>query len=274
MTWDRSKFPALNIAEGRKKIHGSGTVLSHYHYRFDPDIGYGKCAMRRIPCLCVQCTNQLDKEWIPGVDAEDQARYAPVRNCKYHGILGDYNNWIIMSFKKSSDCSEEDIENLHNDLLEHIGTNMGLCIKDYSFGAVNTTDSRTEGFYIVRFTSAPYTLQEDEFDSNELLSAGSLVCDAVYYQPARENSSWYILSEHEPLKVNMRKVLVPNLSATIITSVSELRGALRMNDDEIRRLEPFQLSQLDYDAIKDEITRRNSVEFEIGEDDEIDNSYI
>ena len=67
---------------------------------------------------------------------------------------------------------------------------------------------------------------------------------------------------------------MPNLLATIITSVSDLRGALRMTDDELQRLEPFKLSQLDYDAIKDEITRRNSVEFEIGEDDEIDNSYI
>ena len=274
MTWDRSKFPALNVPEGRKKIHGSGTVLSHYHYRFDPDIGYGKCAMRRIPCLCVQCTDQLDKAWIPGVDAEAQPRYAPVYNCKYHAILGEYNNWIIMSFKKSGDCSDDDIENLHNDLLEHIGRNMGLCITDCSFGAVNTDDARTEGFYIVRFTSVPYTLQEDEFDGNELLSAGSLVCDAVYYEPARGNSSWYVKSDLSPLKVNMRKVLVPNLSATIITSVTDLRGALRMTNVELQRLQPFKLSQLDNDTILDEISRRKSVEFEIGEDDEIDNGYI
>ena len=60
-------------------------------------------------------------------------------------------------------------------------------------------------------------------------------------------------SDLSPLKVNMRKVLVPNLSATIITSVTDLRGALRMTDVELQRLQPFKLSQLDNDTILDEI---------------------
>ena len=51
----------------------------------------------------------------------------------------------------------------------------------------------------------------------------------------------------------MRKVLVPKLSAAIITSVSDLGGALRMTDDAVQRLEPFKLSQMDYDTILDEI---------------------
>ena len=151
-----------------------------------------------------------------------------------------------MPFLKTNDCSEDDIKNLHNDVLAHIGSNMGSYVSECSFGAVNTNDTRTEGFYIVRFTSFPYTLQDDEYVDNEVLTGGSIVCDAVYYEPARENSLWYINSEHDPLKVNMRKILVPKLSAAIITSVSDLGGDLRMTDDDVQRLEPFKLSQMDY----------------------------
>ena len=98
MTWTKSKFPKLKFANNKQKIRGSSSVLSHYHYRFDPRLGHGKCAMRRIPCLCEQCCEMLDKKWIPRVQAENQPCYSPVTNCKYHKILGDYNNWIIMSF--------------------------------------------------------------------------------------------------------------------------------------------------------------------------------
>ena len=79
--WTNSKCPKLSIANGRNEVYGSGTVLSHYHYRFDPRIGHGKFAMRRIPCLCKHCLDTLDKEWIPGVCPKDQPCYAPILNC-------------------------------------------------------------------------------------------------------------------------------------------------------------------------------------------------
>ena len=63
---DKVKFPKLNIANGRNKVYGSGTVLSHYHYRFDPRIGHGKRAMRRILCLCKHCLDTLDKNGVIG----------------------------------------------------------------------------------------------------------------------------------------------------------------------------------------------------------------
>ena len=72
MTWTKSNVPKLNIANGRNKVYESGTLLSHYHYRFDPRIGCRKYAMRRIPCLCIHCLDTLDKKWISGECAEDQ----------------------------------------------------------------------------------------------------------------------------------------------------------------------------------------------------------
>ena len=102
--------------------------------------------MRRIPCMCEQCCNVLDKEWVPGVNAEDQPCFSPVLNCRYYDILGDYNNWIIMTFKKCPNVSEEDIEYLHRSILINISDNMGLMITESSYGAINADDPRTDGF--------------------------------------------------------------------------------------------------------------------------------
>ena len=140
MTWTKSKFPKLNIANGRNKVYGSGTVLSHYHYRFDPRIGHGKCAMRRIPCLCKHCLDTLDKKWISGECAEDQPCYAPVLNCKYNQILGHYNNWIIMEFEVSENTNDDDIEDIHKSILTSIADAMGMLIKESTYGAVNAND--------------------------------------------------------------------------------------------------------------------------------------
>ena len=36
-----------------------------YHIRCNPDLGEGFCAMRRIPCSCSGCVEQLSKPWLP-----------------------------------------------------------------------------------------------------------------------------------------------------------------------------------------------------------------
>eukprot|EP00978_Attheya_sp_CCMP212_P032801 scaffold129609_cov69-Attheya_sp.AAC.2 len=63
-----------------------------YHIRCDPDLGQGFCAMRRIPCACNACVEQLSHEWTPKIDKLLQPRYAiepPL--CKYSSILRGYN---------------------------------------------------------------------------------------------------------------------------------------------------------------------------------------
>ena len=113
--------------------------------------------MRRIPCLCENCCEMLDKKWISGVRPENQPCYSPVLNCKYHDILGNYNNWIIMPFMKCSNVSEDDIKDVHNSILINISDKMGTIVTESTYGAVNANDSRTDGLYIVKFLSKAYT---------------------------------------------------------------------------------------------------------------------
>ena len=46
-----------------------------YHVRCDPDLGEGFCAMRRIPCACSGCVEQLSKNWLPNLKKNLQPRY-------------------------------------------------------------------------------------------------------------------------------------------------------------------------------------------------------
>ena len=38
-----------------------------YHIRCNPDLDEGFCAMRRTPCACTGCVEQLSKPWLPNL---------------------------------------------------------------------------------------------------------------------------------------------------------------------------------------------------------------
>ena len=63
-------------------------VRKYYLLRFDPKLGNGVCAIRRIPFACVACTSMLDKPWVSGIPSDEQERYKPVTKCTYWPVLG------------------------------------------------------------------------------------------------------------------------------------------------------------------------------------------
>ena len=67
-----------------------------YHIRCDTDLYEGLCAMKRIPCDCTRCVEQLYKPWLRNLDKTLQPRYAiETETCKYSSILRGYNKLYI-----------------------------------------------------------------------------------------------------------------------------------------------------------------------------------
>ena len=67
-----------------------------YHIRCNTDLDKGFCAMRRIPCACTGCVEQLYKLWLPNLDKTLQPRYViKPETCKYSSILHGYNKWYL-----------------------------------------------------------------------------------------------------------------------------------------------------------------------------------
>ena len=101
-----NQFPTLPFCGPHSKSHGVRGIGKHYHLRFDPKLGMGKCAIRRIPCVYVPCTSMLDKPWISGRPSEKQERYQQVTKCTYWPVLGAFNNWNIIQLSSKSTSSD------------------------------------------------------------------------------------------------------------------------------------------------------------------------
>ena len=56
---NKNQFPELPFCGSHSKPHGARGLSKHYYLRFDPKLGMGVCAIRRIPCACVACTSML-----------------------------------------------------------------------------------------------------------------------------------------------------------------------------------------------------------------------
>eukprot|EP00957_Ditylum_brightwellii_P195718 14911447-Ditylum_brightwellii.AAC.1 len=85
-----------------------------------------------------------------------------------------------------------------------------------------------------------------------------------------KDNMWYIKSGIEPVNINMEKLLISNLGVNIVTSISELEYSMSdMIQEGVIEKEPFKLSVDDYENILHEISRRESIDFEIGGSDEI-----
>eukprot|EP00957_Ditylum_brightwellii_P120263 9175691-Ditylum_brightwellii.AAC.1 len=75
-----------------------------------------------------------------------------------------------------------------------------------------------------------------------MLKAGSLVTDAECISPAMKENMWYVKSGLEPVKDNMKKVLLSTLDVDIVTSASGLdysKGT--MTQEDVIQKEPLKL---------------------------------
>ena len=158
--FNTNKFTSLPFCGPYSKPHVARGLSKHYHLRFDPKLVIGVCELRRIPCACVDCTSILYKTWISGIPSDKQERYKPVTKCTYWPVLGDFNNWnIIQLWSKST--SSDTFDEIHQVVLDGKCDNMASLVQSGKYGAINTTDISTNGFYVIMFTSGAYTLQEN-----------------------------------------------------------------------------------------------------------------
>ena len=62
-----------------------------YHSWCDPELDEGFYAMRRIPCTCSECLEQLSKPWLSNLGKTQQPRYViKPETFKYSSILRGY----------------------------------------------------------------------------------------------------------------------------------------------------------------------------------------
>ena len=91
-------------------------------------------------------------------------------------------------------------------------------------GAVGTTDAAAMGYYMVKWLSKPYTLQEETVGMASLIGTGKMVAKAVYFNRVQRAPYWYTLSGEHTI-VEVRHVLRSGLHLQPISVANKLPQA-------------------------------------------------
>ena len=68
---------------------------------------------------------------------------------------------------------------------------MASLVESGNYGSINTTNTATNGFYFIMFTSEESTLQDNTEIDGQIITAGELVVKSQYLCYVQVNTNWY-----------------------------------------------------------------------------------
>jgi hypothetical protein len=255
--------------------------MARYNIRADPDLGIGKIALRRIPCACNGCIQQLEELWVPGAKPTEQARYATSKNCHWRSIFYEndekgLNDWVIADLVPKKESSVEEEEEAYMVYLDSLAEEAKREIRAGKTGAFATEDPKFDGYYLVNWVSEPRVLEEPmtltEYEPPIHLPTGEHVCDAIYLDRIPGAKRWWYETEL-PVTVRLQQVLMADLTLLPMSERNKPGGASRRL---VTEQQAKKLNVEDHLRLIDEIGRRAILEHyeednDIGEesDDEV-----
>jgi hypothetical protein len=114
------KMSAVGLPKGTH----SG-ILARYNLRTDPELGVGRAALRRIPCSCLACRNQLSKAWKPKIEPIEQERYRQNQECRLWNVFLGANDWFIVDLRPTASTDMDDVQEACYDVIEGLCRQMG-----------------------------------------------------------------------------------------------------------------------------------------------------
>ena len=99
----------------------------------------------------------------------------------------DFNIIQLSSKSNSSDTFDE----IHQFVLDGISDNMASLVESVKYGAINTTYTSTNGFYVIMFTPGAYILKENTSIDGQIITAGELVVKRKYLCSMQVDTNWY-----------------------------------------------------------------------------------
>ena len=73
--------------------------------------------------------------------------------------------------------------------------NMSLIFLKVNYGAIDADDTECQGYYIIRFSSSTYKLQDDLNIDGQFVYYGEMVCEGNYFPRTTTNSHYYVSSK-------------------------------------------------------------------------------
>ena len=134
---------------------------------------------------------------------------------------------------------------------------MSSLVESGKYRAIKTTDTSTNVFYVIMFTSGAYTFQENTTIDGQILIAGELVVNAKYLCSMQVDTNWYWnqQSKHDVITVSTRTIIHPQIEGDAITDFHLIpTGICSRTQAKIAiSRQPICLTDSDYDYILEEI---------------------
>ena len=142
---------------------------------------------------------------------------------------------------------------------------MNSLVQSGKYGAIKTTGTATNMFYVIVFTSEVYKLQDNTTIEGQIITAGELVFKAQYLCSMQERTNWFCYqhSQHQVITVPTRTILHPKLNVTVVTDIHYTpKSVCNMTQEKSISRHPICLNDSDYDYISEEINFRDKIKFE------------
>ena len=143
---------------------------------------------------------------------------------------------------------------------------------------MNTTDTPKMGYYVIKFVSESYTLQEETTYDIQIIPAGELVVKAQYLSCIQEKINWYWdhKNQQEVIIVPTQNFVHPCLDVVAVKYDHDIpKGVFnRNNSKQALQKHPIYLTEYDHDYIFEEIEHRDKIELEINSRDDGDEEYF
>jgi hypothetical protein len=267
------KMTAVGLPKGTH----SG-LLARYNIRTDPDLGVGRAALRRIPCSCLACRNQLSKPWKPNVDAIEQDRYRQEKECTLWNVFLGLNDWLIVDLRPTAGTDMDEVQEACYDVIEGLCKQMSEEIQLGQIGAIATDDTATLGYYLVQFTTDVFSFEAEESeagdDDNQQIEEGCLVVRGKYYSLLKGAPFWYAppSAEDPSLLFRVQTVLAGDLKLhPVEIGICE---APRNKRKVIEDNHAVKMTETDHSDLLEEMVRRERIDQEetiaVGEEEEDD----
>ena len=143
--------------------------------------------------------------------------------------------------------------------------NMSLIIMEGNHGDIDADDSTCHGYYIIKFSLCPYTLQAYLSIDGQVIFSSEMVCEGSYLFCININSRYYVLQKKIKIQtiVYIRKIINGDTNVVCYYSKDVLPYCLWSNSqNNYSKILPLHVPMKEYGNIRDEKNRRERIEFE------------
>jgi hypothetical protein len=148
------------------------------------------------------------------------ARHSSATTASYKGG----NNWKICRLVPKTEADKKGAQESHHSVLGVMEACMSLIIHEGEVGAIRMADEATMGYYVVKWLSEPYMLQEETEGMSGMICVGTMVANMLYFNQVERARNWYTQSNMSTV-VEVRYVLLTGFQLKPISETNKLPTA-------------------------------------------------